>query len=360
MSDVLRYPCEQCGAQLVYEPGTTVLKCPYCAHETLIAPPTGTVEELDLTQFLDKAVLDTELEKDTVLHCNNCAAEFTIPANQETQECPFCGSNVVVPTKAEHRIIPNAVLPFAVPDKEARGHTQKWLSSRFWAPSDLKNLALKEGRLKGMYIPYWTFDCQTETDYVGARGEHYYETETYTDSNGNRQTRQVQRTRWYPAAGHVSVAFDDVLVLGSNALPQKYAQRLVRWDLALLNAYESSFLVGFQTMRYDVDLANGFTTAQQMMQPQIDQAIRYDIGGDEQQIHSKNTDYLDPTFKLILLPIWVGGYRYRGKSFRFLVNGQTGEIQGEAPISFWKVLIAVVLGLIVLALILFLFSKNKG
>ncbi len=358
MSEALRYPCEQCGAQLTYEPGTTVLKCPYCAHETPIVASEGTVDELDLAAFMDRAVLNTELEHDAVLHCNNCAAEFSVPANQETQACPFCGSNVIVPTKAEHRIIPNAVLPFAVPDKDARGHTQKWLDSRFWAPNDLKTLALKEGRLKGMYIPYWTFDCQTETDYTGARGEHYYETESYTDSNGNRQTRQVRKTHWYPASGHVSVHFDDVLVLGSRAIPEKYAQRLVKWDLAMLNPYESRFLVGFQSMRYDVDLANGFGLAQQMMQPQIDQTIRYDIGGDEQAIHSKNTDYLDPTFKLILLPIWVGGYRYRGKSFRFLVNGQTGEIQGEAPISFWKVLIAITLGLIVVAVLIVLFGKK--
>lgn len=357
MADVQRYPCEQCGAQLEFEPGTTLLKCPYCAHETPIAPPAVAVEELDIHAFLDKANLNLELEKDKVLHCNNCAAEFSIPANQETQECPFCGSNVIVPTESEQRIVPNGVLPFVVPDKDARGHVQKWLNSRFWAPNDLKTLALKEGRLKGMYIPYWTFDAQTETDYTGQRGIHYYETETYTDSNGNRQTRQVQRTQWYPASGHVSVHFDDVLVLSSKAIPERYAQRLVRWDLGAVVSYETRYLVGFQTMRYDVDLANGFAVAQSFMQPTIDSAIRSDIGGDEQVINSKNTEYYDVTFKLLLLPIWIGGYRYRGKSFRFLVNGQTGEIQGEAPISVWKVLIAVLLGLALIALIIFLTKK---
>lgn len=358
MTDIQRYPCEQCGAQLTFEPGTTVLKCPYCAHETPIQPPDQAVEELDIYAFLDKANLNLELEKDRVLHCNNCAAEFTVPANQETQECPFCGSNVVVPTESEQRIIPNGVLPFVVPDKAARGHVQAWLNSRFWAPNDLKKLALKEGRLKGMYIPYWTFDAQTETDYTGMRGDHYYETESYTDSNGNRQTRQVQKTRWWPASGHVSVHFDDVLVLGSAAIPERYAQRLVKWELASVASFEPRFLVGFQSMRYDIDLTSGFARAQEFMQPAIDQAIRYDIGGDEQRISSKDTQYLDPTFKLLLLPIWVGGYRYRGKSFRFLVNGQSGEIQGEAPVSFWKVFFAVLLGLLLIGLIIFLTKKG--
>lgn len=311
-----------------------------------------------MVDFLDKAVLDTALEQGKVVHCNNCAAEFTLAANQETKECPFCGSNVVVSTAPEHRIVPNAVLPFTVADKDARGYTQKWLSSRFWAPNDLKALALKEGRLKGMYIPYWTYDTQTETDYTGQRGEHYYVTVSDTDSNGNTTTRQERRTHWYPASGHVSVFFDDVLVLGSEAIPPKYAQRLRQWNLEAVCSYEPRFLVGFQTMRYDVDLSLGFQRAQAMMQPMIDSAIRSDIGGDEQMISSKDTEYLDPHFKLLLLPIWVGGYRYRGKSFRFLVNGQTGEIQGEAPISVWKVIIAVILGLIVAGFVIYLVSKS--
>lgn len=357
MAEVQRYPCEQCGAQLTFAPGTTVLKCPYCSHETPIAPPASTVEEQRMEDFLHNAVLDTALEQAKVVHCNNCAAEFSVPPNQESQGCPFCGSNVVVPSTAEHRIVPNAVLPFAVADKDARAHTQKWLSSRFWAPNDLKKLALKEGRLKGMYIPYWTYDTQTETDYVGQRGEHYYVTVSSTDSNGNTTSRQERRTRWYPAFGHVSVFFDDVLVLGSEVIPPKYAQRLRQWNLAAVCSYEPQYLVGFQTMRYDVDLATGFERAKAIMAPTIDQAIRADIGGDEQMINSKTTDYLDPHFKLLLLPIWVGGYRYRGKSYRFLVNGQTGEIQGEAPISVWKVLLAVLLGLIVVGAIVYLTTR---
>jgi len=358
MADIERYPCEQCGAQLTFAPGTTMLKCPYCSHETPIAPPNATVEELPMEAFIDKAVLDTALEQGKIVHCNNCAAEFSLPANQETQECPFCGSNVVVPTTAEHRIVPGAVLPFAVDDKSARGYTQKWLGSRFWAPSDLKALALKEGRLKGMYIPYWTFDTQTETDYTGQRGEHYYVTVTDTDSNGNTTSRQERRTHWYPASGHVSVFFDDVLVLGSETIPPKYAQRLRQWNLAAVCAYEPRFLVGFQTMRYDVDLATGFERAKAIMAPEIDSAIRADIGGDEQMISSKDTEYYDRHFKLLLLPIWVGGYRYRGKSYRFLVNGQTGEIQGEAPISVWKVILAVILGLIVVGFIIYLTAQS--
>ncbi|MCW5936149.1 MAG: hypothetical protein KIT11_02440 [Fimbriimonadaceae bacterium] len=360
MSEILRYPCSQCGAELQFAPGTTSLRCPYCGHLEAIAPPKVLVEELDFNQFLDKAVHNTSVETDQVLHCNQCGAEYTMPPTQEAGRCPFCGSDVVVPTKPENRIVPNALLPFEIDAKRARESYRQWVTSRFWAPNDLKRLALQHHAIKGVYIPYWTYDSQTTTHYTGLRGEHYWETEYYTDSEGRSQTRQVQKTRWYPASGVVDVPFDDVLVLGSTHLPEKYAQSLSTWRLTGLTAYEPSYLSGFRAMRYDLDLQTCWGKATVMMQPSIDQAIRYDIGGDVQQIHSKSTEYFDVTFKHVLLPIWSGAYRYREKSWTFLVNGQTGEVRGEAPISFWKVLFAVLLGLLVLGVVVWLVSQNQN
>lgn len=360
MSQVLRYPCAQCGAKLEFSPGTTVLKCPYCGHETPIENDAPSVQELDIHQFLDKANLDTALEHDQAVHCNNCAAEFTLGANQEASKCPFCGSNVVVPASPQNRIVPNGVLPFVISDKQAREKYKSWVTSRFWAPNDLKRLALAHHGLTGVYIPYWTYDTETTTQYSGMRGEHYYETETYEDSNGNTQTRQVRRTAWYPASGVVDVPFDDVLVLGSTHLPQMYAQAMDSWVLDNVVGYKPDYLSGFQAMRYDLDLATCWGTAMDMMQPTIDQTIRADIGGDEQQIHSKSTQYDEVTFKHLLLPIWSGAYMYRGKSWRFLVNGQTGEVRGEAPVSVWKVALAVLLGLIVIGGIFYFYLQARN
>jgi len=62
-----------------------------------------------------------------------------------------------------------------------------------------------------------------------------------------------------------------------------------------------------------------------------------DIGGDHQRIHSLKTEFDKTTFKHILLPIWISSYRYHGKVYRFLVNGRTGEVQGERPMSWIKI-----------------------
>ncbi len=354
-----RYPCEQCGAQLEYQPGTTSLKCPYCGHTTPIAPPSTDVEEQVLEAFFDKARLDTALEIAHMVHCNSCAAEYSVPPEEVTHSCPFCGSNVVVDTEPEHRIRPNGLLPFGFKEFKAREHLGQCLGSRFWAPNDLKKMALKEGRMKGIYTPYWTYDSDTTTEYTGMRGEYYYVTETYRDSNGNTQTRTVRKTRWWPASGTVNVSFDDVLVLGSDAIPEKYGQRLRTWDLENLTSYEQQYLVGFQSLRYSRDLAQCWETAKGFMEPDINNAIRRDIGGDEQQITWKSSQYYNNTFKHLLLPVYAGSYRYRSKSFRVLINGRTGEVQGEAPISFWKVLLAVILALIVIGTAIYFYQEYE-
>ena len=353
---VQRFPCAQCGAKLDFAPGTSVLKCPYCGHEQPIPVSEDEIQELDFHEYVAKHSLPTAVEQDKILHCNNCGAEFTMGPYKASEDCPFCGSSVVVPTDPESRIEPRSVLPFVYDHRKAREKFRDWIGSRFWAPNNLKDLALAEAGLHGMYIPYWTYDSVTTTAYTGQRGEDYYETETYYE-DGETRTRQVVRTRWYPASGIVVVPFDDVLVLGSTLLPERYAQAMNTWELTNLRPYDSSFLSGFQAMRYDVDLEQGFVRAQQIMSPTIDNAIRYDIGGDRQQITSKSTQYDQLTFKHILLPIWTGAYRYGGRSWSYLVNGQTGEVRGEAPVSWFKVTVAVILGLLVVGLILYLTNK---
>ena len=199
--------------------------------------------------------------------------------------------------------------------------------------------------MNGIYVPYWTFDADTRSRYRGQRGEHYYETRTVTVTvNGKREQRQeqVQKTRWYPASGRVARDFDDVVVIAATSLPLRLADGLEPWDLTALAAYTPDYLAGFQAEGYTVPLADGHETARARMEQVIHGDVRRDIGGDEQRVTSVDTSWSDETFKHVLLPVWMAAYKYNGKSFRFLVNGQTGEVQGERPWSIWKIAFAVV------------------
>ncbi len=354
-----RFPCGQCGAKLAFAPGTSSLKCEYCGFMNEIPQSAEQIEELDFHQYLEIARSESTPDTEQTVKCSACAAEFTARGDAVSDTCPFCGSHSIITVAAEVRIRPKSLLPFKFTMEMARGAYEKWVKSRWLAPIALKKFARETGGLQGMYIPYWTYDCNTTTYYTGMRGIHRYRTERYTDSNGNEQTREVRETDWYPCSGTVWDQFDDVLVNATDAVPPQHAQALRNWDLPDLVPFADEYLSGFRTVRYKVGLEDGFGVAQDLMQPTIDNSIRWDIGGDEQRILTKNTQYDGITFKHVLLPVWLGAYRFKDKIYSFLVNARTGEVRGDAPISVWKVLGLVLLGLLIIGGIIY-FSNKKN
>ncbi|MDZ4136376.1 MAG: primosomal protein N' (replication factor Y) - superfamily II helicase, partial [Paracoccaceae bacterium] len=223
------------------------------------------------------------------------------------------------------------------------------------APGGLVEYARKGRALNGIYVPFWTFDAATRSRYSGKRGTYYYETRTVTVRvNGKSEHRQeqVRKTRWQSVAGWVSRAFDDVLVLASQSLPRRYTEALQPWDLGALQPYRPDYLAGFNAEGYSVPLAEGQARARQIMSEVIVQDARRDIGGDEQMVDRVNTDWSEETFKHILLPVWMAAYKYNGKTYRFVVNGQTGRVQGERPYSAWKIAFAVIVVAVVAAIVL--------
>jgi hypothetical protein len=258
-------------------------------------------------------------------------------------ECPFCATPVVAETGSHRLIKPQALIPFVLSEAEARSAMTAWLGRLWFAPSGLVDYARRGRAMTGMYVPYWTFDAETRSRYRGQRGDHYYQTQTVTvQVNGRAEQRrqQVRHTRWSRASGQVARRFDDVLVMASSSLPKRLGDELTPWDLNTLVAYKPDFLAGFCAEGYTVPLADGYIVARARMAGVIQMDVRQDIGGDEQRIDAVETAHSKETFKHILLPIWIAAYKFNGKSYRFLVNGQTGEVQGERPWSVWKIFLA--------------------
>jgi len=357
-----QFPCKQCGAQLDFAPGTTSLQCPYCGSQTPIPQSEEQIAEFDYREYLAKAETSHESQEDQRIKCEKCGAETTKPPDVTADLCPFCGANLVFMAGSARLLKPKAILPFQFTRQQAFAAFRRWISGLWFAPTELKQFAQSEGKLAGIYVPYWTYDSDTTSFYRGARGDDYFETESYTATVNGRsvlRTRQVRRTRWRSASGTVWNRFDDVLVLASNSLPRHYADRLEPWDLANLQPYADEFLSGFRAESYQLDLAQGFDRAREIMDNGIRASIRHDIGGDHQRIDSVKTSYEKITFKHILLPVWLSAYRYRDRVYRILINARTGEVQGERPFSAWKIAGAVVAALAIIALILLLASTNR-
>ncbi len=355
------FPCEQCGADLRFTPGATELTCPFCGHAQTI-PDTGNREdalrEIDYNSMLRGQVAESEFVDTKVMVCPSCGAQTDMHEATQAARCPFCDTPVVTDT-GEHRFIkPKALIPFILDEKTARGAMTNWLGRLWFAPNGLKEYARKGRQLNGIYVPYWTYDADTKSAYTGQRGDHYYESQTVT-RNGKRETIQVQKTRWRNASGRVARWFDDVLVLGSTSLPKVYTDALEPWDLTALTPFQPQYLAGFAAEGYQVKLEDGFTEARAKMKTVIESDVRQDIGGDVQRISSLDTDINDVTFKHVLLPVWMAAYKYRDKTYRFVVNAQTGKVQGERPWSAWKITFAVIVGIIVAGVAAYVFSQTQ-
>ena len=354
------YPCASCGADLLFEPSDGFLTCPYCGHKEAVAESTEQVQEESFERYLRTRPELTALARNALeVQCQSCGAKSIFAPPQVAGTCEFCGVQIVAQPKTPDPIIsPGGVLPFSITQQRATSVLGYWLSTRWFAPNALKHFAQREA-IHGIYLPFWTYDTNTHTEYSGLRGDHYWETETYyeRDAKGNQvaRTRQVMRTRWSPASGAVRGLFDDVLIPATLSVSPTRLAALEPWDLDQLKPYDPAFLSGFKAQRYQVELATGFDHAKEVISPAIESAVRTDIGGDVQTINNSTTEYFDITFKHLLLPVYAGAYRYNGKVFQILVNGRTGEIQGERPYSFWK--IAALIGLflfVVLVLVLVL------
>lgn len=347
-----RFPCKQCGARLQYSPGTFVTVCPYCSAQNQIGASTDTrqVREIDYLETLRDLREHAEKFEAMTLRCDACAATIQAPPNVTSLSCPFCGSNIVATAKSATQIKPGAVLPFKVTREDAIARFRKWMGSLWFAPNKLKHQGMLDAAFNGTYLPAWTYDTRTRTAYSGLRGDAYWVSESYYVS-GKRQTRMVRKIRWSPASAVVDVPFDDVLVMASKTLPAKDVEKLEPWDLKQCLPYADDYLAGFRAECYQVGLEEGFGEAKARMQPGIENAIREDIGGDEQQIHEMRTRYNAITFKHLLLPVWLSAYRYSAKTYRFMVNARTGEVVGERPYSALKITLFVLMCLAILGVI---------
>lgn len=343
--------CRDCGAVLKFEPGTLHLKCQYCGAANEIvkeeAAAATIAEEIDFEKFLSENAVSADQKQDvSMVKCGDCGASTTLKPNVTSDQCPFCGNSLVLSSATSSSLIkPKYLLPFKVDNKAAIEGFRKWVKGLWFAPNDLMRYANNPDRLNGMYLPYWTYDSFAASSYTGMRGINYTTTESYsTIENGKSvsRTRTVTKIMWTPCSGSVTNNFDDVLVVASKSLPEKYANALEPWDLNNLMGYDDKFLSGFKTEAYQVDLKTGFENAKGRMSEEIRKTICRDIGGDHQQVLTVNSHYDNITFKHILLPLWISAYKYNSKVYRFMINARTGEVQGERPWSWIKITLLVV------------------
>jgi len=349
------FSCKQCGAGLVFNSDAGALKCDYCGFVNQIETEDTPIVEHDFKEALKEIESKTSSKVLTnfTAKCPKCAGEFEIKSYQRTTNCPYCKTPVLTNLDIFYDLHPESILPFKLNQKDAKKRFKKWLGSLWFAPSDLEKY-IEDEKFEAIYLPFWTYDCDTTSHYEGQRGDIYYENvQKAIYVNGRREIRVVreQRIRWSYARGVVHRFFDDVLIGASKTLPRVIIDNLAPWDLENLVPYEDEFLSGMESETYQVALDYGFKEAGKKMEVIIREDVRRDIGGDRQRIDYLKTYYKDVTFKYILLPVYKARFKYKDQKFDIAINARTGKVSGERPYSYVKIFFAILGGLTLLAVV---------
>jgi hypothetical protein len=351
-----KHNCAACGAQATWNPGKQKLVCTFCGTEApyRVDQATGQVEELDLVRALRELPDEQrgwQAAKRSV-QCQSCKAVSVFDPERVGQNCAFCGSPALVDyQEIKAPIRPQSLLPFRVTESQVRENIRRWFGAQWLAPGALKRRALVD-TVRGVYVPYWTFDAHVVCPWRAEAGHYYYTNETYRDANGRTQTRQVQHVRWTPAEGTVDHFFDDEPIPGSHGLHADLVKGIEPFPTGELIAYDTAYLSGFVVEHYQVVLLEAAQRAEQSMNAQVQAMCARQVPGDTHRNLEIFPEYSGRTFKHVLLPVWLLRYDYGRKAYQVLVNGVTGVISGQAPWSAWKVFFLVLAALVVVGVII--------
>ena len=348
-----KYPCAACGAQAEWNPARQLLVCAFCGTSAPFQiDADGRIVEHDLARAL-REVPDAErgwLAAKRTVKCGSCQAVSVFDPGRVGQNCDFCGSPALVAYETiKAPIRPQSLLPFKVTDSQVREQIRRWYASKWLAPGSLKRMALVD-RIRGVYIPYWTFDAHAVCPWHADAGHYYYTTETYRDNQGRRQTRQVRHVRWEPASGEVRHFFDDDPVPGTHGVAHGLLKQVEPFPTSELVPYDTAFLSGFVVEHYQLVLQEASQHSEASMTRQLEEMAAAQIPGDTHRNLVIQPSFSARTFKHVLVPVWLLSYTYGNRAWQVVVNGYTGAMAGEYPKSPWKVallVLAIIIGVMI-------------
>jgi len=342
-----------------------LLACPYCGFVPKDQPTAATASGI-VEHALEAALAGTGDDKrgygtETVkVKCQGCNAISVFDPSRVAQRCDFCGSPSIVPyQETRDAITPESVLPVKLDTSHVRDLIKSWVGSRWFAPDALRTGALTD-TLKAIYLPYWTFDASAHADWTATSGDYYYTTESYTDSKGHRQTRSVRHVRWYPTSGALDHFFDDALIPGSVGVRLDLLSKIEPFPTKDLKPYDPAFVRGWTVERYQVDLRKASEMNRGQMDQEMIRLCDAQVPGDTHRDLQVRSAYAQRTFKHILAPVWLVTYTFGARTFHVLVNGYTGNIAGDHPVSWTKIFFYIIVPAFFILLVVVYLKLQEG
>ena len=335
--EINTFACENCGSTLSFDPVSRRLKCASCGAEFPMPEPKA-VMPIVYTGLSEQEYESWGGVKS--VRCENCGATVTLKEFETANVCPFCSSPVVTDIDQIPGLKPNGVLPFAVSEKEAHASFIKWLKKRIFAPHKVKKNA-KHTPMKGVYVPTWVFGSNVFCTYEARFGKHY----TVTVGSGKNR-RTVTKTRWFHVSGTLAYDVKDLTIEASKMITQSQLEKIGGFDMPAAVGYEEEYLSGFASERYSTGLNDSWEIAQDKICNALRNMVRARHPHDVEDYINIAPVYNGTTYKYVLAPLWVSGYKYRKRDYGFVVNGRNGKVAGKSPVS---VIRAILAGLLALA-----------
>lgn len=321
------YSCPSCGAAMIFDPQTGKLGCEYCGTEV-------SIEELDHQthaneDYISSSQIPAQTENFMQYHCQTCGAEILTDANTTATICSFCGTPGLIQSRLSGAECPSQVLPFKIDRTQMTDIFKKWTKRGLFTPSEFTSSSTIE-KITGMYVPYWLFDYHTDTSLSAhctrkrseRRGDTQY---TYTDH--------------FDVYREIEADFEKIPTDASIQLDDSMMDKLEPFHYQDMKPFDMRYLSGYQSEKYNLTAEQLQDRAKKRIQEYTKSIAKETITGySSTNIINTNIHITEKSTEYVLLPTWLLNYRYHNKNYIIAINGQTGKLVGDLPISKAKVL----------------------
>ncbi|WP_129590747.1 hypothetical protein [Sanguibacter massiliensis] len=314
--------CPTCGSGMTHEPATDLLRCGSCSTTLVVpVPPATDMAFHAYDDWVTTTAGRTADQLDGVtLRCSGCGA--TTATTAVATSCSFCGAALVPLAAGEAVLTPTGIIPFKVTQDDARTAFLTWLHGRKLGVDSLREVTDAES-VRSVLAPWWSPTARATTTYRGARG----------DVRGSGERSELV---WYEAAG--TTVRD---VVGDPLVASNLTDEL--WDDASLPKlkhvvpYVPALVAGHAAARFDIEPSAAVDEMKDAAEDTIARDVRRSIGGDDQRIDHLLTAWSDVRLGLFLAPYWRLTYVHEGTTYEVVVDGRTGDVDGDFPMDRAKV-----------------------
>ena len=274
--------------------------------------------------------------------CNSCGATVITDQNTAATFCAFCGSPTIIAERLAEERAPDFVLPFQYGRDTAIDCFFEWCNAGRFTPVQFIRKENIE-KMTGLYVPFWLFDSAAEMR-IEASGK-----KVATSTTGRKT---ITTTSYFRIIRNRHLDWNKIPLDGATRIDDKLMEVIEPYDYVDLEPFSMKYLAGFFADKYDLTADKLSGRLNDRLSVYADKIFKESVSAySTVSIENNETVYRAPTFHYALMPVWILNYKYLGKTYTFAMNGQTGKIAGEPPVSLVKL---VVLALAVLPLAAFI------